>query len=110
MPGASVCRRTGDGIVLAVRLTPKSAREEIGGIEETADGRRAIRARVRAVPEKGGANAALEKLVARWLGVPPSRVRLAGGGKARLKSVAVAGDPEELSAVVRCRLAEMERS
>ena len=37
-------------------------------------------------------------LIARWLGVPKSKVTLAAGQKARLKSVSVAGDPEKLMA------------
>ena len=37
------------------------------------------------------------RLIARWLGVPPSMVSVAHGGKSRLKQVAVAGDAEALS-------------
>ncbi len=55
---------------------------------------RAEGARVRAVPEAGRANAALETLIARWLGVPPSTVSVAHGGKSRLKQVALTGDSE----------------
>jgi len=46
-------------------LTPKSARDEIGGIEELADGRTVLKVRVRAVPQDGEANAALQRLIAK---------------------------------------------
>jgi uncharacterized protein (TIGR00251 family) len=100
-----VCRRSKGGIVLAVRLTPKSSRDEISGVEPY-DGNAVLKARVRAVPDKGKANAALEKLIARWLGVPRSMVGLASGGKSRLKSIAVSGDTQELIGLLEDRLAE----
>jgi len=80
-----------------LRLTPRSSREAVEGVEETADGP-AFKARVRAVPEDGAANAALEKLVAAWLGVTKSSVRLSAGGKSRVKIFDVSGDPEQLDA------------
>ncbi|TGP22136.1 MULTISPECIES: DUF167 family protein [unclassified Mesorhizobium] len=81
-----------DGIDLYVRLTPKAALDRIDGVETTADGRSHLKARVRAVPEKGAANAALERLVAKALGVPGSAVSVVGGGTSRLKTVRVLGD------------------
>lgn len=88
-------RATGAGLMLFVRLTPKSSRDEVEGVETRGDGH-FLKARVRAVPDKGMANAALEKLIAKWLGVPASSVSLGKGGKSRLKSVCVAGDAEIL--------------
>lgn len=79
------------------RLTPRSSREAIDGLEDTADGP-AFKARVRAIPEDGAANAALEKLAAQWLGVPKSSVTLSSGGKSRVKVLDVAGDPARLAA------------
>jgi len=93
--------RTGDdGLVIAVRLTPKAALERIDGIAALADGQTVLKARVRAVPEKGKANAALEELVATALGVPKSAVRVVAGGTSRLKSVHVAGNPDCLAAAL----------
>lgn len=51
-----------------------------------------LKARVRAVPDKGKANAALSKLVAGWLGVPASRVTLVSGHRARRKTLAIEGE------------------
>ncbi len=86
-----------DGIELHVRLTPKSAADALEGVEATADGRSHLKARVRAVPEKGAANAALERLLAKALGVPPSSVSVTGGATSRLKTVRVSGDPALLA-------------
>ncbi len=90
-----LCRRARDGIVLAVRLTPKSSRDEISGVD-LIDGRSVLKARVRAIPGKGEANKALTKLIAKWLRVPGSSVVLCSGGKSRTKSISIHGDPIEL--------------
>ena len=89
-----------DGLDLHVRLTPKSSVDAVEGIGTAADGRSHVNARVRAVPEKGAANAALEKLLARTLGVPASAVAVVAGGTARLKTVRIAGDPAALARAV----------
>lgn len=80
-----------------MRLTPKSSRDTIEGVETTADGRSHLAARVRAVPEKGAANAALEKLVAAALDMPKKSVSVVAGGTARLKTLRVTGDVNEIS-------------
>ena len=90
-----------------MRLTPKSSRDEVSGIEPY-DGKSVLKARVRAIPGKGKANAALEKLIANWLGVPRSKVGLASGGKSRLKSIEVYGDTDELIALLEEKLAELD--
>jgi uncharacterized protein YggU (UPF0235/DUF167 family) len=85
-----------DGVDLFVRLTPKAAIDRLEGIETSADGRSHLKARVRAVPENGAANQALERLIAKALGVPRSAVSVAAGGTARLKTLRVLGDPAAL--------------
>ena len=94
-------------MILPVRLTPKSDRDEIVGLEDQG-GECVLKARVRALPQAGRANAALEALVARWLSLPFSSVKVARGGKSRLKQVAVAGDAGALSRLIAARLAELE--
>lgn len=77
--------------MLAVRLTPRAGADRIDGWETDAAGRRHLKARVRAAPVDGEANAALETLLAKALGVPRSSVRVVRGASARLKQVAVDG-------------------
>ncbi len=76
---------------LHVKLSPRAASDRIDGWEADASGRPVLRVRVRAAPVDGAANAALETLLARTLGVPVSRVRVARGGQSRLKAVEIDG-------------------
>jgi hypothetical protein len=99
-------RRSRYGVIVPVRLTPKSLRDEVVGLEDHG-GEAVLKARVHAVPEGGRANEALETLIAKWLGVPKSTVTIAHGGKSRLKQVAVAGDAEALSRLIAERVTEL---
>ena len=106
MSGANLkldLRRLGSGVMLKVRLTPKSSRDEIVGVEDFA-GEAVLKARVRALPEDGRANQALERLVARWLKVPHSSVSVAQGGKSRTKQILIEGDAEALAPLIEARL------
>lgn len=87
-----------DGIDIHVRLTPRASKDAIEGVEARIDGRPHLNARVRAVPEKGAANAALEKLVSSFVGVPASSVSVVSGATSRLKTVRIAGEARELAA------------
>jgi uncharacterized protein len=69
---------------LRVRLTPRAHRDEVSAVRDGL-----VLARVRAPPAEGRANAALEKLLAKALGVPPSRVAVVRGQTAREKVVRV---------------------
>jgi uncharacterized protein YggU (UPF0235/DUF167 family) len=104
--GKIVIRRVNRGVILTVRLTPKSSHDEIEG-GATFDGETLIKARVRALPEDGHANAALERLIADWLDMPPRSVKVIQGGKSRIKQVFIEGDPESLERVIKARLAEL---
>src|SRR6476620_951462 len=86
-----------DTLRLEVRLTPRAASDAIEGEKRLADGRSVLAARVRAVPEKGRANAALLRLLAEACGVAPSRVTLVAGASSRLKTVCIQGDREALA-------------
>lgn len=67
------------GSVIAVRVTPRASRDRI----ELADG--VIRIYVTTVPEGGRANAAVQKLLARALGVAKTRLVLIRGDTSRDK-------------------------
>jgi uncharacterized protein YggU (UPF0235/DUF167 family) len=86
------------GLLLAVRATPKGGRDSIDGIERLADGRAVLKARVRAAPADGEANAALTRVIAKAAGVAPSMVSLAQGAASRIKTFRLAGDPRALAA------------
>jgi uncharacterized protein len=79
-------------------LSPKSARDEITGIEQLADGRTVLKVRVRAVPQDGEANAALIRLLAKTLHISASAVRIEAGASSRLKTLHLQGDAESLAA------------
>jgi uncharacterized protein YggU (UPF0235/DUF167 family) len=88
------------GIVLAVRVTPRSRLDGIEGVGTLSDGRRVLTVRLRAVPADGAANASLTALLAKLLKVPKSAVAVIGGGSSRLKRVRVTGPAQQLAALV----------
>jgi uncharacterized protein (TIGR00251 family) len=88
------------GVVIDVRLTPRGGRDGIDGIEELADGRAVLKARVRAAPNEGEANTALCRLIAKSLHTTPRQVEIAGGTTSRLKRVRVLGEPTALIATL----------
>ncbi|MEK1891306.1 MAG: DUF167 family protein [Phyllobacterium sp.] len=90
-------RKERDGVAVFVRLTPKSARDAVEGVEVASDGRAHLKVRVRAVPENSKANAALEKLLAKELDVAPRDVAVASETTSRLKQVKISGDPQALA-------------
>lgn len=81
-----------------MRVTPNAGRDAIEGAETRDDASTVLRLRVKAVPDKGRANAAVLALLARSLRLPRSALTLAAGDTARLKTVAIAGDPADLAA------------
>jgi uncharacterized protein YggU (UPF0235/DUF167 family) len=103
--GARIPLASKAGVRIVARVTPKAADDRVEGFTETAQGA-ALKVRVRAAPEKGGANRAVEEVLARWLGLAKTRVRIAAGDKARIKTVEISGDPLELQALVKARMAE----
>ena len=75
--------------VIPVRVTPRSARDEVTGWRDGA-----LRVRLRAPPVEGKANEALRKLLAQRLGVAQSAVILVSGETGRLKRIRVDGIDE----------------
>ena len=76
---------------VAVRLTPRGGRDRIDGWACDAAGRPHLKVRVAAPPVDGGANAALEALIAKTLKVPRGDVRIVSGETARVKQVEIDG-------------------
>lgn len=88
------------GVAVAVRLKPKGGRDAIEGMETLPDGRAVLKVRVQAAPREGEANAALIKLIAKAVGVPPRDVALVSGATGRLKRLMIAGDGAALLAAL----------
>jgi uncharacterized protein len=91
---------TADGLTVTVRITPKGGRDFIDGVERLSDGRAVLRARVRAAPSGGEANAALVSLLAHAVGIAPSRIGLVSGAAGRIKRLRIEGEPTALVAAL----------
>jgi len=87
-------RVSGDAVLLSLRLTPRSSKEALEGVETLADGRSVLKARVRAVPEDGKANLALLRLLADQLDLPIRALTLATGATGRTKVIRIEGAPD----------------
>ena len=93
-----VYRTQASGVLVSLRVTPNAGVDRIEGTELRDDGSAVLRVRVKAVADRGKANAAVLGLVAKALDVPKSAVTLVSGDTARLKTIEVRGDPAELAA------------
>ena len=92
----TVWSQDGDDLILAIRLTPGASRDDIAGCWTDENGADWLSARVRAVPEKGKANAALIVLVAKRLDWPRSAIFLESGDTNRLKRLRIKGGGQAL--------------
>ena len=88
---ADVVKRTACGVLVSVRLSPGASADRIEGIYRASDGTASLKVRVRAQPEKGRANKALIKLMAKTLSLPQAGFTIASGATHRTKSVLIAG-------------------
>lgn len=73
-------------LTFKVQVVPRASRSEIVG-----EYNGALRVRVAAAPVNGAANAELERLIARALGVPAKAVVILAGHSSKLKRVSVKG-------------------
>ena len=87
------------GAEVRVRAQPNASKDAIEGLGADASGQTFLKVRVRAVPEKGKANAAIEKLLAKALGLPGSAVVIEKGETQRIKTVRISADPSIASAL-----------
>ena len=85
-------------VVIVVRVTPRSGRDAIEGL----DGGGELRVRVTAAPADGAANEAVIRLLAKELRVPRSSVSLVFGASSRHKRLRIDGID---AAAVRARWA-----
>jgi hypothetical protein len=87
-------RAVEDGLVISVRVTPRSSREIL-----TAGTAEHFVARLTAPPVEGAANAALLALVARHFALPRRAITLIAGDTARLKRLHLTGNPQALAEI-----------
>lgn len=71
---------------IAVRLRPRGNRDQLMGMRDGV-----LLARVTAPPVEGRANKALRQMIAKRIGIAPSRVSVVQGEKSRNKVVRVEG-------------------
>jgi len=81
-------RLVAGGAELRVRVQPNSSKDAVESVDEDASGQRFLKVRVRAVPEKGKANA----VIAKALGLPKSAVSVEKGETQRIKTVRISAD------------------
>ena len=95
MPSAAYCvRRVGDELAIAIRVQPRASNNEVLDVRS---GR--LRIRTTAAPADGKANRAVIKLLAAYLDIAPSRIRLVRGKTQRDKELRISG-PVELPAAI----------
>ena len=99
-------RKVRDGILLDVRVTPKSATSRLAGLHAAANGSVSLAVKVTAPPDKGKANAAVIALLAEAFGQPKSSLSLASGETGRRKTVHISGDPDALTAKLTTMIIE----
>ena len=82
--------------IVAIRVTPRSAKPGIGGWRAGTGGREELEVRVAEAPADGAANEAVVKLVAKALGTSRSAVTIVSGLSSRHKRVRLPFDLAEL--------------
>lgn len=90
-------RPTGGGVMVAVKVQPKSRRPGVGGRAPDVAGTR-LRIGVSEAAEDGRANRAACAVLAAALGVKPANVSVAIGATSRDKTILVTGDATLLAA------------
>ena len=92
------------GMLLSVRVTPKSSRDEVTDLFTAADGAVSLAVKVTAPPDKGKANKAVIETIAKAAGLPKSTFSLVSGETERHKTLLVTGNQAALAAWVAAQL------
>lgn len=74
---------------ITIKLTPSGKKNEIKGWETNDAGERYLRVQITAAPEKGKANEALIKLLAKHYDTPKSAITLIRGETSRVKTLEI---------------------
>ncbi len=87
---------TKDGLRINIRLAPKAKRDKIGDIVDIADGKKALKVAVNAIPEDGKANKALIALLAKQWKIPKTTMSLISGHTNKNKVLLIDGDGTDI--------------
>lgn len=79
-------KKTPEGVIIAIKVTPKSHKNEIIGWEN-----HEIKIRIRAIPEKGHANNEVIHFLAKLLNISLSSLTLVSGTTSRHKKILIKG-------------------
>lgn len=88
------------GVCVRLRVTPRARRNAIEGLVADAEGGVRFKVVVNAAAEDGRANLAVLELLARKWRLPRSSLTVKIGASDRRKTVAIAGDPDQLMAAL----------
>jgi uncharacterized protein (TIGR00251 family) len=89
-------RENSDGIIIKVRVLPRSSKNTIAGIHGDA-----IKLKLTSPPVDGAANAACIEYFAKWLKISKSDVEIVSGHTSRSKQILCRGDKEKLKEMIR---------
>ena len=92
----SVAKAHEEGVLVTTRVTPKVSRNAADGVRCDADGNERLVLKVTAPPDKGKANNAVIKLLAKALNVPASQIEIVSGETNRNKTLLVRGESGDL--------------
>lgn len=79
-------KKSSEGIILPVKLTPKSSKNEIIGWENGF-----LKIKISAVPEKGQANAELIRFLSKIFSLPKTSITILSGETSRQKMILLKG-------------------
>jgi|TARA_R110000782_G_C14741685_1_gene406256 hypothetical protein len=85
-----------EGLRVALKVTPKAAANRLTGLAADAEGGLVLKVSVTAPADKGKANAAVVKLLAKEWGVAKSDIEVTQGAASRTKTLLIRGDGTEL--------------
>ncbi len=79
---SNLIQNTEKGIVLNIKLTPNSSKNEIVGYNDDY-----LKIRISAPPNENKANKKLVEFISDWLKVPKSNISIISGDKSRIKKL-----------------------
>ncbi len=90
-----------EGILLGVKAKPGLSRPTPLRLVPLADNGQALEVSVAVPPEDGKANKAILERLAKEFGLKKNQLSIKSGESGRIKIIAIKGDPEKLSLLIR---------